>query len=73
MVEKSAQEIVEESLEKPNYIMRELSESVYIEITLSKAESISDLLLDISPLMIKLQVPLLYKLEIPLPPNVSAD
>lgn len=53
--------------------MRELSESVYIEITLSKAETISDLLLDISSSMIKLQVPLLYKLEIPLPSNVSAD
>ncbi|KAL4482782.1 hypothetical protein ABPG72_022342 [Tetrahymena utriculariae] len=70
---KTAKQILEEQVEKPSYTLKELTESIYLEFLLFKACSIDDMILDISEKKIKLEVPLAYKLELPLPCKVDTE
>ncbi|EAR84114.2 pre-RNA processing PIH1/Nop17 protein (macronuclear) [Tetrahymena thermophila SB210] len=72
-VPKTAKQILEEQVEKPSYTLKELTESIYLEFLLFKANSIDDMILDISEKKIKLEVPLVYKLDLPLPCKIDTE
>ncbi|KAL4442210.1 hypothetical protein ABPG74_009228 [Tetrahymena malaccensis] len=70
---KTVKQILEEQVEKPSYTLKELTESIYLEFLLFKASSIDDMILDVSEKKIKLEVPLVYKIELLLPCKIDTE
>ncbi|EGR31529.1 hypothetical protein IMG5_107490 [Ichthyophthirius multifiliis] len=60
-------------IEKPSYVLKEDAQSILIQILLPKVDDFGDIALDISELIVKLEILFTYKLEINLPSKINIE